>query len=89
MHVGTLKDGYLRKVPLPRVPRGQSIIPVTCTVTFQVNPYDTNYLQDPRIPLHNNLTRLLLNLSKLCLSFRLAGRYQLDFNSIEQPFVYL
>jgi hypothetical protein len=45
--VGTLKDGYLRKVPLPQVPRGQSIIPVACTVTFPVNPYDTNYLQDP------------------------------------------
>jgi hypothetical protein len=71
--VGTLKDGYLHKVPLPQVPRGQSIIPVTCTVTFPPNPYDTNYLQDPPIPLHNNLTRLLYDLSKLCLPFCLAG----------------
>jgi hypothetical protein len=71
--VGTLKDGYLRKVPLPQVPRGQSIIPVACAVTFPVNPYDTDYLQDPRIPLPNNLTRLLLDMSKLCLPFCLAG----------------
>jgi hypothetical protein len=88
-YVGTLNDGYLRKVPFPQVPRGQSIIPVACTVTFPVNLYDTNYLQDPRIPLHNNLTRLLLDLSKLCLPFCLASRYQLAINSIEQPFVYL
>jgi hypothetical protein len=57
--VGTLKDGYLRKVPLPRVPHGQSIIPVAYTVTFPVNQYDTHYLWDPRIPLYNNLARLL------------------------------
>jgi hypothetical protein len=66
-------DGYLHKVPLLQVPRGQSITPVACTVTFPVNLYDTGYLQDPRIPLHKNLTRLLLDLNKLCLPFRLAG----------------
>jgi hypothetical protein len=66
-------DRYLHKVHLPQVPRGQSIISVACAVTFPANPYNTNYLQDPRIPLHNNLTRLLLDLSKLCLPFCLAG----------------
>ncbi len=30
--VGTLNNGYLRKVPLLRVPRYQSTIPVACTV---------------------------------------------------------
>jgi hypothetical protein len=65
--VGTLKDGYLRKVPLPRVPGGQSTIPVAATATFPVNPHDTSYLPDPWIPLYNNLTRLLLDVSKLCL----------------------
>ncbi len=71
--VGTLKDGYLCKVPLPQVPHGQSIIPVACAVTFSANPYDIDYLQDPQIPLPNNLTRLLLDVSKLCLPFRLTG----------------
>ncbi len=86
--VGTLKDGYLHKAPSPQVPRGQSIIPVACTVTFPANPHYTNYLQDPWIPLHNNLTILLLDSSKLHLHFCLAGQYRLAINSIEQPFVY-
>jgi hypothetical protein len=63
--VGTLKNGYLRKVPLPQVPRDQSIIPVACTATYTVNPQATGYLPDPRIPLYNNLKRLLLDVSKL------------------------
>jgi hypothetical protein len=71
--VGTLKDGYLRKVPLPRVPRDQSTIPVVCTATFPVNPHDTGYLPDPQIPLSKNLTRLLLDASKCCLPLCLAG----------------
>jgi hypothetical protein len=29
-NVGTLKDGYIRRVPLPRVPRIQSTSPVAC-----------------------------------------------------------
>jgi hypothetical protein len=65
--VGTLKDGYLHKVPLPRVSHGQSTIPVAATVTFPVHPKDASYLPDPRIPLYNNLTRLLVGMSKLCL----------------------
>ncbi len=71
--VRTLKDGYLRKVPLPRVPRGQSTIPVAATATFPVNPHNTSYLTDPMIPLYNNLTRLLLDVSRLCLLVRHVG----------------
>jgi hypothetical protein len=73
INVGTLKDGYLRKVPLPRVPHGQSIIPVAATATFPVHPQDAGYLPDPRIPLYNNLTRLLLDASKLYLPLHLTG----------------
>jgi hypothetical protein len=71
--VGTLKDGYLCKVPLPRVSRGQSTIPVAATTTFPVYPQDAGYLPDPWIPLYNNLTRLLIDVSKLCLPLHLAG----------------
>ncbi len=71
--VGTLKYGYLRKVPLPRVPPGQSTIPVTATATFPVHPQDAGYLPDPRISLYNHLTRLLVDVSKLCLHLCLAG----------------
>ncbi len=41
--VGTLKDGYIRRVPLPRVPRIQSTSPVACT-TIHRNPIHTGYL---------------------------------------------
>jgi hypothetical protein len=71
--VGTLKDRYLRKVPLPRVPHNQSTIPVAASATFPVNPHDTGYSPDPQIPLYNNLTRLLLDVSKLRLPLYLAG----------------
>ncbi len=86
--VGTLKDRYLCKVPLPRVPRNQSTIPVAASATFPVNPHDTGYSPDPKIPLYNNLTRLLLDVSKLHSPLCLAGWFQLAINSIEQPFVY-
>jgi hypothetical protein len=66
--VGTLKNGYLRKVPLPQVPRDQSTISVACTATYTVNPQATGYLPDPQIPLYNNLKRLLLDVSKLALA---------------------
>jgi hypothetical protein len=71
--VGSLKDGYLRKVSLPRVPRDQSTIPVSCTATFPVNPHNTGYLADPWIPLYNDLTRFFLDASKLYLPFCLAS----------------
>ena len=47
--VGTLKDGYLRKVPLPRVPLRQSTEHVTASAVIRV-PSGTCYLQVPRVP---------------------------------------
>ncbi len=47
--VGTLKDGYIHKVPLPRVPQVQSTSPVACAVTIR-NPAYTGYLPVSRIP---------------------------------------
>jgi hypothetical protein len=61
--VGTLKDGYLRKVPLPIVPRQQSTIPVACTMTFPTNPIPIYYLGFPRIPTCSNLGSLLADVS--------------------------
>ena len=40
--------------------------------TLLGNPHDTGYLPDPRIPLYNNLSRLLLAVSKRCLPIRLV-----------------
>ncbi len=46
--VGTLQNGYLRKVPLPRVPQVQRTSPTAVAVaaTLLVNPHDTGYLPD-------------------------------------------
>jgi hypothetical protein len=71
--VGTLQNGYLRKVPLPRVPQIQRASPTAVAATLIVNPPDTGYLPDPRIPLYNNLSRLLLAVGKRCLPMRLVG----------------
>ena len=71
--VGTLQNGYLRKVPLPRVPQVQRASPTAVAATLLVNPHDTGYLPDPRIPLYNNLSRLLLAVGKQCLPMRLVG----------------
>jgi hypothetical protein len=57
--VGTLKDGYVRKVPLPRVPRIQyaSIVPIM--------EHDTCYsAQVPRIPMWSDLVRSLTDLGR-------------------------
>jgi hypothetical protein len=45
--VGTLNNGYLRKVPLPGVPQDQSTIPVACTATYTVNPQATRLFTRP------------------------------------------
>ena len=46
--VGTLKDGYIRKVPLPRVPRTQSPSAIVANVaTATNNSHGTCYLQVP------------------------------------------
>ncbi len=56
--VGTLKDGYIRRVPLPRVPQVQSTSPVACATTH-MNPRHTGYLPVPRIPTWSNMLGLL------------------------------
>jgi hypothetical protein len=66
--VGTLKDGYIHKVPLLRAPRGQHANHVTTKL------HDTCYLpQVPRIPTWSDLTRSLAGLGrKTLLPFSLA-----------------
>jgi hypothetical protein len=66
--VGTLKDGYVRKVPLPRAPRGQHANHVTTKL------HDICCLpQVPRIPTWSDLTRSLADLGrKALLPFSLA-----------------
>ncbi len=66
--VGTLKDGYVRKVPLPRAPRIQHTSHMTTVA------HDTCYLaQVPRIPMWSDLTRSLAGLgSRTLLPFSLA-----------------
>ncbi len=71
--VGTLQNGYLRKVPLPQVPRHQSTSLAAVAATSLVNPCATGYLPDTRIPMYNNLCRLLLDTGKQCLPLRLVG----------------
>jgi hypothetical protein len=57
--LGTLKDGYVRKVPLPRVPRVQHANSVTHL------EHNTCYLvQVPRIPTWCDLTRSLVGLGR-------------------------
>jgi hypothetical protein len=53
--VGTLDDGYLCKVPLPRAPRVQSPGHVTCATVMVHDKCDTCYLQIPRIPTWSDL----------------------------------
>jgi hypothetical protein len=52
--VGTLKDGYIRRVPLPRVPQIQSTSPVACA-TIHRNPTHTDYLPIVRIPMWSDM----------------------------------
>jgi hypothetical protein len=61
--VGTLKDGYICKVSLPRVPQVQSMSPVACAVTIR-NPAHTGYLPVSRIPTWSNLLVSLTGLGK-------------------------
>ena len=55
--VGTLDDGYVRKVPLPRALRIQSPVHVTCAAVTQWVTSDTCYLQVPSIPTWSDLVR--------------------------------
>ena len=57
--VGTLNDGYIRKVPLPRAPRIQHASHITTVAC------DTCYLaQVPRTPTWSDLTRSLADLGR-------------------------
>ncbi len=63
--VGTLNDGYIRRVPLPRAPQIQSTDHVTCNVTVIHDAVDTCYLgQVPRIPTWNDLSRLIASVAR-------------------------
>jgi hypothetical protein len=62
--VGTQDGGYLRKVPLPRIPLRQSTVLMSCasqdlTVRLHLSDHqdDTCYLQVPRIPTWRDLAR--------------------------------
>jgi len=48
--VGTLQNGYIRNVPLPRVPRVQSASIVTVDHEPTPTTHSTCYLQVPRVP---------------------------------------
>jgi hypothetical protein len=62
--VGTLNDGYVRKVPLPCAPLIQSTRQVTCNVTVTRDTGDTCYLEQvPRIPTWHNLPR---SIARIC-----------------------
>ncbi len=87
--VGTLKDGYVSNVPLPRAPRIQSAShvtshgAVTCDEATPLNSTSneqvvmdsrhTCYLQVPRVPTWSNLTRLLIGVRRNVLPFCLLG----------------
>ncbi len=61
--VGTLKDGYIQRVPLPRVPRVQSTSPVACARIHRNTAY-TGYLLIARIPTWSDLLRSLSGLGR-------------------------
>ncbi len=61
--VGTQDGGYLRKVPLPRIPLQQSTA-LSAGATPIVNPR-TCYLQVPRIPTWSDLARSHLGAIRL------------------------
>ena len=55
--VGTLDDGYLHKVPLPRALRIHSPGHVTSAAVMERDKNDNCYLQVPRIPTWSDLVR--------------------------------
>jgi hypothetical protein len=61
--VGTLEGGYVRNVPLPRIPQRQSTSPVACAATLTEST-DTYYSKVPRIPTWSVLTSSLEGLGK-------------------------
>jgi hypothetical protein len=73
INVGTLENGYVREVPLPRVPRSKSTSLVVVAATVLANPLDAGYLPDPRILLYNNLIQLLLGIGMQCVPVHVVG----------------
>ena len=61
--VGTLQDGYIRRVLLPKVPRVQSRSPVACATTH-MNPIHTGYLPVPWIPTWSDMLGPLTGLGR-------------------------
>jgi hypothetical protein len=57
LSVGTLDDGYLHKIPLPRALRIQSPDQVTCAAVTACDLRDTCYLQVPHIPMWSDFVR--------------------------------
>jgi hypothetical protein len=55
--VGTLDDGYVHKVPLPRAPQIQSPGHVTCAAVTKQVTSDTCYLQVSCIPSWSDVVR--------------------------------
>jgi hypothetical protein len=72
--VGTLKDGYVHNVPLPRAPPIQSANHVTNNERVVMDSQDTCYLQVPHVPTWSNLTSLLTGVRRNVLPFCLLGR---------------
>ncbi len=63
--VGTLNDGYVRRVPLPQAPLIQSPEHVTCNVTVTRDNIPTCYSEQvPQIPTWHDLSRLLAGISR-------------------------
>jgi hypothetical protein len=61
--VGTLEGGYVRNVPLPRIPLRQSTSPVACAATLTEST-DTYYSRVPWIPTWSEITSSLESLGK-------------------------
>jgi hypothetical protein len=71
--VGTLKNGYVRNIPLPRAPRIQSANHMTSNKQVMIDSQDTCYLQVPRVPTWSNLTGSRTGLGRNILPFCLFG----------------
>ena len=78
--VGTLDDGYLRKVPLPRAPRIQCPGHMTCAAVMECDKSDTCYLQVPCIPRWRDLVQSQIGGARSTI-FPLASRWLMSLTS--------
>ncbi len=63
--VGTLKDGYIQKIPLPRVPVLLPRVPRIQSASHMCHTHDTCYYEQvPRIPTWSDLVRSLAGLGR-------------------------